>query len=321
MRMSGPWWYRAHGLTVRSDLPLPELPGVDGAAAPDLSIRLDAAAADMFEMASGDVRDQAPAAPGHTAVRALAGQGAGFRVDGVGTFWVDAGSGISIAPDDGADQDSLALFTFGSAFGLALVLRGALVLHAASILVDGQAVLFLGPSGAGKSTIAAWFARSGMSALGDDVVALWPSRDAGGFRVWPAARSFKIWQDALDAIGATPAGLRSVVDRADKYYFPNRRPAPDAGHRIGRIFVLEHSPDADGPTSEPLGLLPAVQGMAANVYRPEFTEQLGLQDDQFRALCSVAAQAPVARLCRPWDHGAHDSLVDLVRGICAGAAE
>jgi len=51
-----------------------------------------------------------------------------------------------------------------------LALRGEVVLHATCVLVDGRAFLFAGASGMGKSTLAAGFARLGLTVFSEDVV-------------------------------------------------------------------------------------------------------------------------------------------------------
>ena len=307
-RSTAPHFYRAHGLVVRADFALAELPLAAAMDRVDLVVRLDPSAADAYSSGAGE----------DGAFRLVEGRGAAFRIEDVGAFWVPDGGEIRVAPADGADPKAVVLYTLGSAMGLALMLRGALVLHAAAVLVEGKAVLFLGPSGAGKSTLAAAFARAGTPTLGDDTVALWPGTGGAGFTVRPAAASFKMWHDALSAANVAPDGLASVAERADKYYLPNERPAEDRPHPVGDVLVLGGAGETAPARVRPLGLLEAVQAVSQNLYRPFLVARLGLREARFRDICTLAEAVPVGRLERPWGHASVDGLVGMLRGRGAG---
>jgi hypothetical protein len=84
-------------------------------------------------------------------------------------------------------DDSADLFWLGIQLALRLAIPAKrpmdLFLHAAGIVREGLAYLFVGPSGAGKSTICRVSAEeSGLTVLHDDIVAL--SQLAQGFCAW-----------------------------------------------------------------------------------------------------------------------------------------
>ena len=165
--------YRAYGLSIHSDLVLPEL--TPEAAGPvDITIRLRQAA-DRSQRANAQILDWPD----------------------VGTFVIDGTSTIDIEPAPGVSEPLLNLPLLGPVMALLLHLRGLLVLHASGAELDGRAVVFLGAKGIGKSTIAAGLLDEGHRLLADDVLAL-DFSDPAGPHVVPAFPQVKLVDDAAD---------------------------------------------------------------------------------------------------------------------------
>lgn len=316
MTGAGGFRYRAHGLEIQSDFEVPEFRRSPCAAPADIRIRHDPAAAAVVRRAAA----RAGREPRDTEViEADPTEGGGaFEVAGVGAFWVRDGRDIRVAPDAGADPGMVALYTLGTAMGLALFQRGALVLHGASVAHGGRATLILGRSGAGKSTLAARLGVAGCPILGDDTVALWPAGGAGRFAIHPSGTSFKLWRDALDAAGLAGAAGPRVASRVDKFYLANPRAAEERPHELAEILILAASDAGEVPRIEPLALLEAVRAIGENVYRPQFAEAFGRRGEEFVEVASLAGAVPVARLVRPWDHAAAEAVAGLLRARWSG---
>lgn len=239
--------------------------------------------------------------------------GLSFFVSDVGDFWIPDGHTIHITPHRGADIPTLALYTMGSALGLALLLQNTLVLHCASLAIGGSSILLLGESGAGKSTLAQQLSMNGYRALGDDTCALWSAEGSAAPVVYPSGTAFKLWRNALDAAGIDPAGHQSVGQRLDKYFVANAHAADDRPHTVSRIIVLQKSDGENcSPVLEPLGMLDAMQAVTEHVYRPHFVGTLGLWEGQFGQISNLVAGTEVARLTRPWGHEFMPEVLDLL---------
>ena len=305
--------YRAHGLAIRSNLVLPEM-----AAAPALEDRRPDLVVSTVSSPEA-LRARWLACPRLAVIRdddALlfrTPDGASVMdIPGVATFCVQAGHTIQIAPHPNADPGRISLFALGSAMGIALMQRGALVLHAAAVVIQGRATLFAGPSGSGKSTLAARLAQAGMPALGDDTIAIWPTGGPQGFIVHPAASAFKLSCDTIAAIGAQTGTGRRVDNGTEKFYVTNPRPALDQPYPMGDIHVLMRG-DAGAPAlREELPILQAVKDLSDNLYRPQIVDALGLTNATFRLLCGCADQARIWRLHRPWSLQDDGGLIDLL---------
>ena len=144
--------YSLFGLSVRSEIPLPELFPAEIECEPDVAIRVGTI--------NSDER-----APGLHEL----GDGLLFVATDAGRYRIAGGREIIIEPNAGAPDRNVRLFLLGSAFGALLHQRGLLPLHANAVEIDGKAVAFMGPSGAGKSTLAAWFHDRGHRVIADDV--------------------------------------------------------------------------------------------------------------------------------------------------------
>ena len=297
--------YRGYGLSLVSELELPEYlpsPVIDD---PDIRISLDPRALDAWEESGGSVDAFLPAGCG----------GHLLRISGVAVYHVSGGSDIRISVEPGADPGLVRLFTIGSAMGMALHQRGILVLHGATVALDGRARILVGHSGAGKSTLAARLGRAGYAVLGDDTMALWnaPEGRAGKW-LWQGSRVFKLWGDSIEAMGVGVEGLTRLGNRADKYYVPNPGPvaeaAADRGVELAEILVLEAGDGA--PRVEPLDGIRALQAVAVNTYRPEYVGLLGREAEHFHQCGELTRDVPVSRLIRPWGLSRIEETLELV---------
>ena len=297
--------YRGYGLSLVSELELPEYLPAPVADDPDIRISLDASALDAWEGCAGAVGEFIPARSG----------GHLLRIADVAVYHVRGGSDIRISVEPGADPGLVRLFTIGSAMGMALHQRGILVLHGATVARGGRARILVGDSGAGKSTLAARLGRAGYAVLGDDTMALFnaPEGRAGKW-LWQGSQVFKLWEDSIEAMGVGVEGLIPLGNRTDKYYLPNLGPiteaGADAGVELAEILVLE---TADGPPRvEPLDGIHALQAVAVNTYRPEYIGLLGREAEHFRQCGELARDIPVSRLIRPWGLSQIEQTLDLV---------
>ena len=223
-------YYRAYGLTVASDVALPELEPAELEPA-------EPAAADIL-IAIGTIDMPKPSSEAATIFR--------FEPDRqylawhpVGSFLISNASRIDIEPAPGVDDALLAFPLLGPVMALLLHQRGLLVLHASAIAVAGRGAIFMGDKGAGKSTTASALIRAGHHLLTDDVVALHLARPDAPMIV-PGFPQIKLAADAAAAISLGQAEVRPQVHPAIEK-MQHRLHGAFSGGAVpaSRIFVLE----------------------------------------------------------------------------------
>ena len=111
-------------------------------------------------------------------------------------------------------ESNVAVYLTGSCMGAILVQRGFMLLHGSCVTDGKRSVLITGDSGAGKSTTAAEFLRRGWKLVTDDVTCIF-DRD-GVPMVQSSYPSQKLWQDALDHYDKTDDDIHSL------YFSENR---------------------------------------------------------------------------------------------------
>jgi hypothetical protein len=275
--------YSVFGLTVRSELPLPELPEIEDGAEADVRIRMD------------DV---------------VAPADAGFglhRVDGrlilviptVAKFLITAGADIAVQPEPGAPERNVRLYLLGSAFGAMLHQRGILPLHANVVEVHGKTVAFMGKSGAGKSTLAAWFYDHGYRVLADDVCVV--RFDADGRAVAaPGLPRLRLSPEAVQITGRLIDGLASSFEGDplyEKFDVPIAKTGIAPTLPIAAVYLLERGEEL---SIEPLAGLAAAEAIFANTYRGEFVSVAGRHQEHWATCMRLIRSIPVYRLRRPW---------------------
>lgn len=298
--------YFAFGLSIRSDVLLPELSHADlaGRREPDLIIRLESCGRPLPPEGSAVIIEIDPAGQHFLAWPGVAA----FRFDGPGR--------ISVEPYPAVPEALLAFPLLGPVFGLMLHMRGMLVLHASAVAIGGMSAVFVGDKMAGKSTTAGAFLRAGHRLLTDDLLAIDLS-DPGALRILPAFAQIKLSEDSasaidLDGAEALPLAHADMPKRQFRLegHFTHRRMRPD------HVFVLHRG--GERPVIEPLAGVEALSAVMRFSYVARFGGAVlkgRTEADHMQRCARLARSAKVARLRLPQDLDRLGETVGLVEAL------
>ena len=296
--------YELCGWRVRSELALPELsPWCGDARAPDV----------VF--AFGDVPAALENPVVHTPFVQIDRAGrARITIRGVCDYLVEGGRSILLMPRLPADSPDIRLFLLATGFGILCHQRDVVPIHAATVEIDGQAVMMTGTSGTGKSTLAAAFMRNGYRVLSDDIAPLVQSDE--GALVMPAVRRIRLWEDSAEAAAWDTAGLAQSRASLAKFDLPlaegeRQTPlAPRALIHLGRS-LLEGQYHC-----QPLRGAEAMQAMRAQIYRWRALVGLCGAPAAYARVSAAAAQIPFHfNFARPVDYASLDRTVAAIVAI------
>jgi hypothetical protein len=275
--------YGVFGLSVASEIPLPELRRRPSQTSSDVFVR----------------RGEVPPSEGAQIGLSVDGDKALLLIPEVGRYLMIAGQELIVDPWwPEVSERNIRLYLLGSAFGAILHQRDLLPLHANSIIVDGRAIGFMGHPGAGKSTMAAQFHDSGFPILGDDVCVV-----SGGAK--PVAHAgiprLRLWREALEASGRTVEGYEMSFDDYDKYNVPigDDSGTPEQAP-LSHLYLLDDAGGSGSSAIEPLHGAAALEALVANTYRGSYVQIMGRTEQHLRACIQLAQVVPVFRVCREW---------------------
>lgn len=274
--------YSAFGLTLSSELSLPELmPGSDR---PQITIHLGDTPAEIENPLATGVFYQA------TAEQCL------VKINHVGRFLIRGGEEVIIQPEPDCSESKLRVFLLGFVFSVLLSQRGLLVVHASAIRTPKGAVIFAGPSGGGKSTIAGAFLERGYPLLTDDICAI-RLQPTGAPLVMPAFPRLRLWADALEKLGKVRDGLDQDQPDIEKYNLRLREQFSITPAPLYTIYLLK-----PGNTQEiilsPLKGFDKAHGVIRHIASRSLQNKLGRGEQHFRQSLSLT-QARVIEVTRP----------------------
>lgn len=300
-----PLRYRAYGLTLASDVPLPELPPPLRASGDDVDIHVSLGQSEPFPKPTGPFRLRRNASGQAWLSWAKTEPGYLLRFSHLATFHLDrSGHTVAGRPRAASTDSTLRHLLLDQVLPLALTLHGQQALHATAVLTPAGVCAFAGPAGTGKSTLAASFHCAGIPAISDDCLVLEPESDRIYAR--PAYPGVRLWDDSLKALGAARGQALPVA-----HYMSKRRPVLN-GHHIpfssGRrplagIYLLHrHTGRPAGRKNAPsdMRIVPLSQQEAFHALLPssfllDSTDRAGLRR-QFQWLQQVVSAVPVRRL-------------------------
>jgi hypothetical protein len=214
--------YTAYGLGIHSFLPLPELIAAEQKA--DVLFRLGKVNGVNLEMLDEERSFKATSDEAY------------YYLESVGKFLVREGREVIIDPNPGADKRAIRLCLLGPLLALILHQRQLLVLHASAVANGDKAIVFLGGHGWGKSTLAAALHLQGQKMLADDVTAI--QMDSNCPKVLPGFPQFKLWPNAVTALGENPEALPVLQPDFAKRAFRVTACLPRGPLPLKHIYVL-----------------------------------------------------------------------------------
>ena len=278
--------YIISGLQVSSEFELAgAIPEVSQAAVTDVSIR------------RGPVPTGLDRATASGPTWEMAGEIFLLRVPRLARFLITAGREILVETEPGISGHEVAVFVLGTAFGVLLHQRGALVLHGTAVAKDGHAIAICGPNGAGKSTLAAALCRSGCAFVTDDICVV--GQDANRRpMVLPDGRHLKLWKESIDRLNLAELCGEAVRESIQKYYIDSSaaraEPSP-----LSAIYVLHEARAPLKAGIEPLALLDALRMLDYQAYRPAVQAKIGRKAQLFALAAATLGHAKMFLLIRP----------------------
>jgi hypothetical protein len=310
--------YRAYGLILKSDVPLPELvPAIraDRGARPDIVVRLARRRREDSPLIQFIAETQMP---GGELWRKIWRTADGFAVlfAGLARFDLSAAGDriVCTRRSHGVALRTIRHLLLDQLMPLMLSLRGRESLHATAIATRAGVCAFIGPAGSGKSTLAGAFCRTGFVSLADDCLSL---IDRGAIAAVPAYPGLRLWNDAAAAFGIEDDGGPTVA-----HYTPKRRAFPLANPRdfplapipLARIYRLER---ADNGASTAAVRIESISPRDALLELVQASFPLDITDEStlerhFRFMERVVEMVPISRLVIPRGFGLLDSAREVV---------
>jgi len=216
-----------------------------------------------------------------------------LEIEAIARYHVVGGTSIEVEVHPESDRETAWFFLKATPFGILVLQRGELPLHAAALVPPGgdKALLVAGESGAGKSTTSAILVQRGWTLLNDDISRIvFPQ---GAPVVCPGFQSLKLNADSLALLGLDKDSAPRTRGFKEKYYWHVR--GGRSACRVGAMVVLD-DPEADPADSVRLVGMSVFQELYRQTFRPYLVVPLGCQKEHFLQLSRLAATIPCHRV-------------------------
>lgn len=313
------YFYRAYGLSLHSDVPIPGLPRLYSEFC-DLELTLNSEP-NWVRSACG-LPENHPVRPSHPRHH-----DSDFRLSSFGTegfLQLAYGDGTRFVLDPSAGRlwgtcpawltiEDTATYLLGPVLGFILRYRGIISLHASAFCVNGRAVMLTGESQAGKSTTVAALALAGFPVLAEDIAAIQSERD--GFRVQPGYPRICLWPDAVKALLGSADALPRITPTWEKRFLAldGTRAQFEAQPRpLGAIYVFApRESRAAAPRIEALDKRDALMELVQNTYMNWLLNR-AQRAAELDVLARIVDQVPVHRVTPHSDPAMLPALRDAI---------
>lgn len=288
--------YCAYGLTVASDMELPQLlPGAQ-LLDDDYNITIQWGQFDLLSFHQDQPLIYLKQTPQETIV----------SIQTVGVFEIRDGQEILVTPSHDSDQRLVQLCMSGSILAILMYQRGFEILHSCAVSINAQAACFLGDSGEGKSTMLASLIARGHGLISDDVVPVQFSSNT--VQVLPSYPQFKISPESATSLGYQLDDLVYLHPRLGEYAYRTTS-FPKEPQPLKHIYILDSGSKI---AIEPLSGQAAIMALVRNTYGIMTLKTLVAPDFHLKSCQQLAQQVKVWRLTRPRDLSLLSSVAELV---------
>lgn len=290
--------YKAFGLQLFSEIPLPELTGgiVEKNKA-DVIVKLEDLSATWSMVDKKDIYFY------------VTDSVSMFEIPNVAIFKVENGNKIMVSPINKYRIDQIRLYLLGTCMGIILMQRKILPLHGSAVEINGKAYAIVGESGAGKSTLASALIKKGYRLLSDDVIPV-TLKDKSPI-ITPAYPQQKLWVESLNEFGMESDQYRPIVERERKFAIPVQENFASESVPLHGIFELVKG-EENLIQIHPIQQLPSLYTLYQHTYRNFLISRMGLMDWHFQTTTQIASSSCLYQITRPKDYFTAYELADLL---------
>ncbi len=208
---------------------------------------------------------------------------------------------IHCIPSPGIPQETTIHLFLDQVFPCLLSGGNQLLLHAASVVVDSNAVVFIGETGSGKSTLTSSFGKAGFKLLTDD--GLLVVEEAGRFWGVPSYPSLRLWPESLPELFAEQPISTAVAHYSAKQRISAGQAAVSfASERmpLRRVYLLRPQQDdvAEPVTVTRVSPQQAFSECFNSIFRLDVKNHSQLKD-QFKMTARLIETTPVFAISFP----------------------
>lgn len=290
-------FYSLYGLTIRSELDLPEIRPETESLIQDV------------EIMKYNVSDTIVGAETFAGYMDYLGASCLYRIPEIGKFLIEDGQRITVECAPSADPKDVRAFLFGSIFGTLLHQRKMIPIHVSGVATPCGVVAFTGESGAGKSTLAATVNKlTGWPIFCDDIAVL---REIEGRPVLESGMlRLKLWKDALERLEHDPGAVQQDATRFDKFHL-------DASDKIAQgrapLAALVSLVAKDRTSLTPVLGPAAFATLMNSIYRPYLVPMFNSAEAIAKTMLRLLPTIQVYTFERPWSATDLNSSAELLR--------
>lgn len=294
--------YEAYGLTVSSDIALPEL----------LPINIVDDKTDIIiEKADLHTLWFEHSVPDDDFV--IKKDWIMFHVSKTAIFLIQSGNRIEFSPIDAAQEDEIRLYILGTCMGAILMQRKILPIHGSAVAIDGKAYAIVGDSGAGKSTLASAFLKRGYKLMSDDVIPVTLNNENIPI-VTPSYPQQKLWLESLNHFEMDSNNYQPLIVREDKFAVPVQDQFITEQLPLAGVFELIKG-ENDEIEIKSIQSLQRFYKLYHHTYRNFFIQKSGLMDWHFNTSAKMIKKIEFFQLRRPTNRFTAPDLSEIILNV------
>ncbi|MDQ0194099.1 aldolase [Paenibacillus wynnii] len=290
--------YKAFGLNIESEFPLPELPYMDSPAV-----------LGNITVIREDLSQRWKAIPKLNSYLSVSDNEVMFQVADVAIFSIRGGNTITVSPFVTTDEDCIRLYILGSCMGILLMQRNVLPLHGSAIVIQNKAYALVGHSGAGKSTLASYLMEQGYRLISDDVIPI-KLTDSTPLAI-PGYPQQKLWEQSLQYLGRQSSDYLPLFKRETKFAVPVHDQFHSEPLQLAGLFELVVKSEGS-VTIEPIQGMERFHTLFNHTYQNLMIDRMGLRQWHFSMLAQFVNQLPMHQLSRPAEGFSSSELTSLL---------
>ena len=227
-------------------------------------------------------------------------------------YYARNGKEIILNIKDSEDTKTLRHFLLTTALAAILQQRNKIMLHAGAVQTEKGLIVICGNSGAGKSTTLQYLRSHGYRIFSDDVLVLEEFSD-GEIKAFASYPVLKLWDKSFDVLGMDKMSDQNKLREYVNKYRLNTQPefCMDA-QPIRMIIELEKDDTLIEPAIKQLNGYEAYVSLYLQLYRTALAETVKKDQENFIQLSRILSKTPLYKIKRPGEKNTLENIKMLI---------